>query len=190
MIDVNKKIEKIEKNCIETAKKELALLKNENDTFSEEKILEKVDNYKIELSKKYELELNKIKREYNRNIYDYEMNAKRRVNNVKEIYICDIENKIKKELENFVDSDEYELFLFRNIENMLKKVSNSKCIISITEKDYNKFHNKIATRFNANIEKIDNGNIGGCILTNLEDKISIDNTLKNNIEEKIKKISI
>lgn len=76
MIDIDKKIDKIEKNCLEMARKELSNIKTENDEISEEKILEKVNIYKEELAQKYENELNKLEREFNRNIFDYEMNQK------------------------------------------------------------------------------------------------------------------
>ena len=40
------------------------------------------------------------------------------------------------------------------------------------------------------INKISNENIGGCIIIDTEHNISINNTLKINIEEKIEKINL
>ncbi len=60
--------------------------------------------------------------------------------------------------------------------------------IFITENDYFKFSEEISETFNMKVDKIDNENIGGCVLININDKISIDNTIKNNIEEEIKQI--
>ena len=85
MIDINKKLEKIEKNCLDISKKELNLIKQENDTFIEQKLSEMVNSYKNELDKKYENELDKLKREYNRNLFDYEMNEKKQINNSHEV---------------------------------------------------------------------------------------------------------
>ena len=90
MIDIDKKIDKIEKNCLEMARKELSNIKTENDEISEEKILEKVNIYKEELAQKYENELNKLEREFNRNIFDYEMNQKMQVSNLKKTIIQEI----------------------------------------------------------------------------------------------------
>lgn len=190
MIDVNKKMEKIEKNCLDTAKKELNQLKLENDSISGEKISEKVASYKKELSKKYENELNKFKREYNRNIFDYEMNEKKKVNNLKETLISNIEDKVKLEFKDFVNTEEYTAYLFNNIEEVLNKVKSGKCTIFVTENDYQKYSMDIERKYNVSVDKISNDNIGGCILMNMDNKISIDNTLKTNISEKIKKVSI
>ena len=40
------------------------------------------------------------------------------------------------------------------------------------------------------LDKIDNDNIGGCVIIDAQNKVSIDNTLKNNIAEKVKQISL
>lgn len=190
MIDIDRKIDKIEKNCLETAKKELNILKKENDDFSEDKILEKVNLYKDELSKKYENELNKIEREFNRGIFDYEMNQKMKITTFKKQLIGKIENNVKSEFEIFINTEEYKYYLLRCIENVLSKMKKGKCIIFITERDYDKYYKDISMAFNADVDKMDNENIGGCIIINRENKISIDNTIKTNISQKITKINL
>lgn len=189
MIDVNKKIEKIEKNCLDTARKELNQLKSENDQVLDEKLLEKINSYKDELSKKYDIELNKIKREYNRNLFDYEMDEKKKINNFKQELINNMENKIKSEFEDFTSSQDYKEYLFKAIRKSIQKGSSNECTVFVTEIDYNKYKEEIENYFNINVGKIDNSNIGGCVLINIKDKISVDNTLKTNIEEKIKTVS-
>lgn len=190
MIDIDRKIEKIEKNCLETAKKELNILKKENDDFSEDKILEKVNLYKDELSKKYKNELNKIEREFNRNTFDYEMNQKMKITTFKNELIEKIENNVKSQFENFTNTAEYKYYLLRSIENVLSKIKKGKCIIFITQRDYEKYYKDISMAFSADVDKMDNENIGGCIVVNRENKISIDNTLKTNISQKITKINL
>lgn len=189
MIDINKKLEKIEKNCLDIAKKELNTLKDENNQVLDEKILEKVNSYKEELSKKYDIELNKIKREYNRNLFDYERTEKKKINDFKQTLINNIENKIKSEFEDFTSSQEYKEYLFKAIKKSIQKGKSNDCTVFVTERDYNKYEEEIARNFNINVGKIDNSNIGGCVLININDKISVDNTLKTNIEEKVKTIS-
>lgn len=189
MVDIEKKIEKIEKNCYEIARKELINLKQENDNISDKEILDRVNNYKDELSEKYENELKKIDRQYNRYLYDYEMNERVKINKFKETLISNINYKIETEFQKFIDSDEYEGYLFRNINNTLKNINNvDDCIIYITENDYYKFKDKIIEKFKINLDKISNENIGGCVLIDNKSKISIDNTIKTNIDEKIKEI--
>ena len=43
--------------------------------------------------------------------------------------------------------------------------------------------------FNIFVDRIDNDNIGGCVVIDVQNKVSIDNTLKTNIAEKVKQIS-
>lgn len=188
MIDINKKLEKIEKNCLDISKKELNLIKQENDIFIEQKLSEMVNSYKNELDKKYENELDKLKREYNRNLFDYEMNEKKQINNLKQNLIDNIKDKIKLEFQNFVNTAEYKSYLFKNVEKVLRNIEGRGSTIFITENDYFKFSEEISETFNMKVDKIDNENIGGCVLININDKISIDNTIKNNIEEEIKQI--
>lgn len=203
MIDVSKKIEKIEKNCIDTAKKELALLKDENDKISEEKILEKVNNYKTELAEKYQEEINKLKREFNRNIFDYEIEGKKKVSQKREECIEKIENRIVEEFKNFVNTPEYENFLETRIaETKTLEIyfEETDYTIFITENDYNKYYEKILnndllgqdmnSKFNITIEKISNSYIGGCIILDRKNNISIDNTIRTDISQKIKEINI
>lgn len=203
MIDVSKKIEKIEKNCIDTAKKELALLKDENDKISEEKILEKVNNYKTELAEKYQEEINKLNREFNRNIFDYEIEGKKKVSQKREECIEKIENRIVEEFKNFVNTPEYENFLETRIaETKTLEIyfEETDYTIFITENDYNKYYEKILnnellgqdmnSKSNITIEKISNSYIGGCIILDRKNNISIDNTIRTDISQKIKEINI
>lgn len=201
MADISKKIEKIEKNCIETAKKELNLLKSENDTFSEEEIQKKVNDYKNELSKKYESEVNKIKREYNRNLFDYEMNQKKKVSEYRDSLIKEMENKIISEFKNFVNTPEYEDYLGKCVAMLEMMIKDNEYTLFITENDYNKYYQKYLERknlaeevesrkLNIKLDKISNDYIGGCIILDEKNKMSIDNTIKTNILQKMKKINI
>lgn len=201
MIDINKKIEKIEKNCIDTAKKELSSLKSENDTFSEEKILEKVNNYKTELAQKYNDEINKLKREFNRNTFDYEMNQKKKVSEFRQSLKNKIENKIILEFKNFVNTPEYDEYLRSNVAIVQMMIENDECTLFITENDYNRYYQKYLEHknlveqgylpsFKVNLDKISNDYIGGCIIVDEKNKVSIDNTIKTNISQKMKEINL
>lgn len=189
MIDISKKLEKIEKNCLDLAKKELNIIKAENNQVLDEKLLEKVNSYKEELSKKYDIESNKLKREYNSILFDYEQDEKKKINNFKQTLINNMESKIKSEFEDFTTSGEYKEYLLKSIQKTLQKSKSDDCTVFVTEKDYSKYEEEIVKEFNVNVGKIENSNIGGCMLINMKDKISIDNTLKTNIEEKIKKVT-
>lgn len=190
MIEIDKKIEKIKKSCIETAKKESLILKQENDSFSNDKVNKMIEDYKEELANKYSSDLNKIRREYNKNLFDYEMQERMRINKFKKELEDNIRTEIVKEFSKFVDSNEYEEYLIRNINATLRNLKNhDNCLIYITEKDYEKYNEIVKSKFNLKIEKMENKNIGGTIIVNNEAKISIDNTIKNAIEEKLKTIN-
>ena len=187
--NVDKKIEKIEKNCYELAKKEEKQLKEQLDFEADKEVSLKLEDYKKELAVKYDNEVNKIIRQYNRDSFDFEMEEKIKINEFKDTLLQNIYSKVIFELQKFSDSEEYKSYLFKNIKDLLDDLKNN-CKIYLTEKDYNKFGQEIEKEFNSNIEKISNDNIGGCIVVNEIQKISIDNTLKTNIQEKIKKISL
>lgn len=187
--NIEKKIDKMEKCCYELAKKELKALKEENDINSEQVISVKIEDYKKELAKKYEYEVNKIVREYNKNLFNFEMNEKVKINNFKESLIENLVQKITNRFKNFVQSSEYEAYLYSNIENLLSKFKNNS-IIYLTDNDYYKFNKDIENKFGTVVKKMDNENIGGFIMINESEKISIDNTIKTNINEEIKKINL
>ncbi len=183
--NIDKKMEKMEKSSYAIAEKELEELKEENDSYANKKISVMIDDYKDELTKKYYDELNKINREYNKSIFDYEMNQKVKINMFKEKLLNNIYLKIDSEIKSFVNSPEYKDYLFKNVSFTLNKFSNKeKCVIYLTENDYYNFGKEIEEKFNSKIEKINNENIGGCIIVNEIEKISIDNTIKTNIELK------
>ena len=114
MID-DKKMEKIKKSCMETARKELIILKQENDSFSNEQINQMIDFYKEELANRYSNELNKIEREYNKDLFDFEMEERMRVNKFKKSLKDNIKSEVINELKKFVSSKEYEYYLIENI---------------------------------------------------------------------------
>lgn len=184
MIKIEKKIEKIRKSCLETAKRELVILKEENSSIANEKISKMIEDYQDVLSVKYTNELNKIEREYNRNLFDYEMEGNVRLNNVKAKLFENIKSEVVKELKEFVDSKEYKKYLIKNIEETLQ--NSTKGTIYVTEKDFKRYKDELEKLFNTKIDTIDDTNIGGCMVEN--NKISIDNTIKNNIEEKLSEI--
>lgn len=191
MVDVNKKLDKIEKNCYETAKKEFNLLKEENDNIISEKVLEKVNSYKEELAKKYVNEINKIEREYNRNLFDYEMDERIKVNDFKQSLKNNINSQVELEMWKFVDSLEYKDYLLKTINKTLENIErNENTEIYVTEKDFDRFKDELQERFCIKIDKISNENIGGCVVIDSVNKVSINNTLKTNIEEKIEKINL
>ena len=192
VIDIDKKIEKIEKSCMEIAKKELKELEEENNSRVDSEVKEKVNSYKDELASRYEEELKKINREFNKKAYDYEMNSRVKINNFKETLKKDITTKVTNGIWLFVDSEQYEEYLYASIEKVLNKVSfnTNSSKLYLTEKDFDRFSEGIRNRFGIAIDKIPNDNVGGCVIVDNSLNISVDNTIKTLIDEKIKDLKI
>ena len=192
IVDIDKKIEKIEKSCMESAKRELKELEDENNSRVDNEVETRINEYKDELALRYTEELKKLEREYNKKTYEYEMSSRVKINKFKENLKSDITNRVTNEIWLFVDSNQYEDYLYNSIDKVLKEksfdVTSSK--VFITDKDYERFSENIKNRFKVEIEKISNENIGGCIIINSNLNISVDNTIRTTIEEKIKELKI
>lgn len=192
IVDIDKKIEKIEKSCIDIAKKELKELEEENNKRVDTEVDARVNEYKDELALRYEEEIKKLNREYNKRAYDQEMEARVKINNFKESLKKDITCKVTDGIWLFVDSEQYEGYLFNAIEKVLQKMSfnvNSSKLY-ITEKDFGRFSDSIKNKYGMEIEKISNDSIGGCIIIDSKLNISVDNTIRTLIEEKIKDLKL
>lgn len=188
---VDKKIEKLEKSCYEIARNELKELKESNDINTNERLSLMIENYKDDVSKKYNDEMKKIDREYKRNIFDFEKNERLKIKLFKQELIEKIYSSIVVECKNYINTSNYKKYLLSSINNILNKFKDeTECIIFITQSDYQKFGNEIKNKFKLNVEKIEDDNIGGCIILNQKEKISIDNTLKTNIQEEVNKINL
>jgi len=188
----NIKLEKIEKNCYEIARKQLKEMQENNDKVIAEGVEAKLDEYKNSLAVKFEDESKKLKRDFNREVYEFEMSTKARINSFKKQMKDNMFNRVEASITAFVDSDEYKGYLLSNIKASFEKHSldSNKVTIFITEKDFGKFGEEIKETFKSNVETIPNENIGGSIVIDRNKKISVDNTIRTNIIDKIDGIKI
>lgn len=119
------------------------------------------------------------------------MDERVKINEFKQSLKQDVNSKVELEICKFVDTFEYKNFLLKTIDKTLSKINKSEDIkVYITEKDFDKFKDEIQNTFSVKVEKIENENIGGCIVIDTTNHVSINNTLKINIEEKIEKINL
>ena len=186
------KLEKIEKNCYEIARKQLKEMQENNAKLVEETVENRMAEYKDNLANKFEYDSKDLKRDFNKEIYEFEMDAKARVNSSKENLKKGLYSKVVMEIEGFINSEDYKGYLLNNIKNSIQKEKlNAKAaVIYITERDFYRFENDIKSTFGENVETIPNDNIGGSIIIDREKKISVDNTIKTNILSKIDEIKI
>ena len=191
MIDIDRKINKIEKSCLEMARQETKILEEENNAIINEKKAKLVNNYKDELAEKYLKDIENLKKEFNKNVYNYELQEIKKINELKNSLVIKIKQNTQNEIEEFVKSVAYKKFLENNIKQTLDRIDKeAECIVYVTENDFSKFGSKLVSKYkNATLDKISNSYIGGCIVLDVKNKISLDNTLKNSINEQIAKIN-
>ena len=185
-----KKIEKLENNCITTAKNENEELKKENTEIETKLLEEKISNYKYEIQKKQNEEFGKLLRDYNKNIFIYNMESKKKITQFKDTLILNIHKNLIERFFEYTESDDYINYLKNNVRQVLERVKNTEdCKIFITKRDIQKYRDELMREFGVEVDEISDENIGGCMLVNIKEKISIDNTLKNNIFECVKNIT-
>ena len=185
-----KKIEKLENNCITTAKNENEELKKENTEIETKLLEEKISNYKYEIQKKQNEEFGKLLRDYNKNIFIYNMESKKKITQFKDTLILNIHKNLIERFFEYTGSDDYINYLKNNVRQVLERVKKTEdCKIFITKRDVQKYRDELMREFGVEVDEISDENIGGCMLVNIKEKISIDNTLKNNIFECVKNIT-
>ncbi len=189
--EISRKLEKIKNNCINTAKQENAELKLENDKTEKELLEKMIAEYEFEVQKKFENEINKLNRDYNKNIFNYDMESRRKLTKFKDTLILYIHKILIEKFVQFSGTEEYREFLRNNVRQVLSKVnSNENCTIFVTNKDMEKYGNDLKNEFGVEVQTIEDSYIGGCMLVNDRERVSIDNTLKNNISERMRNIII
>ena len=190
MIDIDRKISKIEKSCLEMARQESKLLEEENNAIINEKKANLVNNYKDELSEKYLKDIDNLKKEFNKNVFNYEIQERKKLNELKEKLVNKIKQDVENEMLEFVNLSTYKNFLADNIKGTLEMIEASEeCIVYVTENDYNRFGNKLVSKYkNVKLDKTSNSSIGGCIVFDVTNKVVINNTIRNSIDERISKI--
>ena len=188
----NIKLEKIEKNCYEIAKKQLKEMQENNNKAIAEGVETKLNEYKNHLASKFEDESKRLKRDFNREVYEFEMSTKARINSFKKQMKDNMFSRVEEKINAFVDSDEYKGYLFSNIKASFEKHSldSNEVTIYVTEKDIGRFGEEIKETFKTNVETIPNENIGGSVVIDRNKKISIDNTIRTNVIDKIESIKI
>lgn len=188
--NLEQRLERIEKIALENARKDLKQIKDENDYNTSLKLEEISENYREYLADKYENELKKIDRDYNKEVYDFEIDERIRLKNFKENILKGIKSNIINQITLFVNSNEYKDYLFKNVNLAFNKINADNTILYLTQKDIERYASQIQEIIEIKIEKMDDKYIGGSMLLNKDKKISIDNTLLTSIEEEIKKVNL
>ena len=110
-----KKIERLENNCITTAKTENEELKKENNEIEAKLLDEKLVSYESEIERKQNIEFGKLQRDYNKNIFVYNMESKKKITQFKDTLILNIHKTLIERFFEYTESDDYINYLKNNI---------------------------------------------------------------------------
>ena len=190
-MDIDKKIKSIEENCMVLAEIDAENIRKNIEQEKEEKINQFMEEYKAEVDLRLIKEKAKVQKDYNHDLFLIQKEGQIKLQRFKEKLIKDLENKVLENIYNYKNTEEYKNNLINIINNTLNKIGNdySKTRIILVEEDYNRFFEEFKNRFN-NIEigKVSNDYIGGCIIFDGIKDLILDNTIKTNLDEKLKKV--
>lgn len=182
-MNIDEKLKRFEESCEKLALCDAERLDNKLNSEIEEQINLELEEYVKKQEFSYKKQCEKIVKEYNKFLFDYEIECKKNILNVKSIIRKNLIDEVEEALYRFVDQKEYIEFLAKSITEVLEVVNNDiNSVIYITNKDY--IANKLALqKYNFEFRFIDNYYIGGCKLENRKLGITIDNTLRYRLEK-------
>ena len=153
------------------------------NTEIEEQINVELTEYVKKQEASYKKQCEKIVKDYNKALFEYEVECKKNVQNVKNIIKKELKEEVKRKLQIFTEKEEYLQYLIKTINDSLNVVNNdNSSIIFVTNNDKQKYE-EVLNRYNIKIDVLDNDFIGGCKLKNDKLGVIIDNTLKTNLDE-------
>lgn len=187
-MDINEKIKRLEESCERLAKDDAERLNEKIDKEIEEQIESDLGEYEKKQELSYKKQCEKIVKKYNKDLFDYEIECKKNVQNVKNIIKRELKEEAERRLIKFLSDSDYERFLAKCINSVLEKVDNDmESILYLTKSDMDKYAEELR-KYNIKVKELDNYFIGGCKLENLQKGIIIDNTLKSNLDDICEKI--
>ena len=182
---LEEKLKEFEESCLNLASKESEKLKDEISKELEEQMKAELDEYKARKDWNFEKSVEKIEKDYMKNIFYYQTACKKDILKARENLEIDLKQCVIKKLEEYTENDDYKNYLLKSIEFVISNANNiDNFSIGITSKDFGKFGEIIKEKNNVEIFEIDNSYIGGCVLKS--NSVYIDNTMLNSLEEKLK----
>ena len=180
MVNINQTIEKFKISCFNMANNEANEMFKQIDFSLNENINQEIKEYEKEKQKEYEKKLIKLEHNFNSCIYEANYKAKQKLNQRKK----ELEEEIKKEfikiVEIFMDSDQYEEFLIKNIRQAMERLNietNDEISIFVIKKDKERFEKKIQKIFECSVLELEDSYIGGALLVNQTKNILVNNTI-------------
>lgn len=126
-----------------------------------------------------------LEKEYYKAIYSFELEERKRIlERIKQDNKKLVE-EISSEIIKLLDSKIYDEYFWNTVKEVLSSVDASKSRIGLVKKDFDRYKNRLSEEYFIECVQIDDKFIGGVIVEN--ENILIDSTLKNAIEEEIRK---
>ena len=145
-----------------------------------ENINQEIKEYEKEKQKEYEKKLIKLEHNFNSCIYEANYKAKQKLNQRKKEFEEEIKKEFIKIVEIFMDSDQYEEFLIKNIRQAMERLNietNDEISIFVIKKDKERFEKKIQKIFECSVLELEDSYIGGALLVNQTKNILVNNTI-------------
>lgn len=182
---IEEKMKIFEASCQKLLQKETMELNKNIDSEIEKQIKDELEEYEQKEELAYHKRLEKLEKDYNKQINAGQMESKKEILNAKKNWQKDLKKEVENRLKQYTNLPEYETFLFGRIEETLKKTETTQnCMLGITQQDYERFATKIQQKYQINLYTIANSYMGGCVLEDKQAGIYIDNTLQNSMEER------
>ena len=188
-MNIDDKIKRFEQSCEKLAQIDAEKLNEKINNEIEDQIETELEEYIKKQEDTYKKQCEKVVKEYNKSLFEYEVECKKNIKNVKDIINRELKDEIERRLQLFTDKQEYIQYLIKNISDAIKIVNNdSSSVIYVTKKDSEKYID-ILNRYSFQINQLDDCFIGGCKIKNDKLGIVVDNTLKSNLDEKFSVLS-
>ena len=159
-MDLDNKIKKFEQSCERLAQIDAEKLNEKINTEIEEQINVELTEYVKKQEASYKKQCEKIVKDYNKALFEYEVECKKNVQNVKNIIKKELKEEVKRKLQIFTEKEEYLQYLIKTINDSLSVVNNDcSSIIFVTNNDKQKYE-EVLNRYNIKIDVLDNDFIG------------------------------
>lgn len=185
------KLTKFKIDCLKQASREAADLQLQIKEQVDKLVSEEIDPYNHRQELKFKRKMTNLENEFHTNCYVVDSEAKQTLIRKQKEIKNDFKTKLQRKTQDFVETPDYEEYLFNNINRTLNKMGEDKLntediCIYLTLADRERFENKVMEKYkNVKIETIDESYLGGCKCLNSKLNIFIDNTLKLSIEEQV-----
>ena len=126
-MDLDNKIKKFEQSCERLAQIDAEKLNEKINTEIEEQINVELTEYVKKQEASYKKQCEKIVKDYNKALFEYEVECKKNVQNVKNIIKKELKEEVKRKLQIFTEKEEYLKYLIKTM-TMLQYILHKKIL--------------------------------------------------------------